>query len=641
MYEPMEEHFKLIGDPANRFPGDPSFSHLDIRFARLIRRLSGTEDETLFLAAALASRAAGEGHVCVDLESMGGKPDTPARAGFVPAGGDAPENPPERVYPDAGAWKKALAQSPAVGDGTAFTPLVLDDAGRLYLYRLWKAETTCAVHLLKRARSRYPIFSTHRFNSALGRLFPGSTGATGDRQAAAAAVAATRRLCIISGGPGTGKTHTAAKILALILLLGIFPRPRILLAAPTGKAAARLRESIRSVKGSLPVSDALKTMIPEDTATLHRILGRIPGRPDFRFHENNPLPADLVVVDEASMMDLSLASALFRAVPESAGIVLMGDSHQLASVESGYVLGDICQGAFPAEKAKGAKNAEKTEAEISEKASDTADGLKDGLSGCIVFLEKNYRFSNKSGIHRLSRAVVQGEGDAVMAILRSGAFDDLQWVGANPVKGWESRLSAAIVKGFGPCVNARDPEQALKALEGFRILSAVNHGSFGVTGLNAFAETLFRRRGWIPGGRQRYAAGYPGRPILITRNLHELRLFNGDTGVIWHAPDGGLHSVFPEADGECRRVAVSRLPEHETAYAVTVHKAQGSEFDEVLLILPEPDTPVLTRELLYTGITRARHRLTLYAGEGAIRRAVSRRIQRRSGLKDALWGSGT
>ncbi|MBW2131777.1 MAG: exodeoxyribonuclease V subunit alpha [Deltaproteobacteria bacterium] len=606
------------------------FSHLDVRFGRLMLRLSGTEDGSLFLAAALVSRAAGEGHVCVDLESIGGKPFT-----------DAPGNPPERVLPKAETWRKTLSESPVVGDGTAFTPLVLDGAGRLYLYRLWKAETTCATHLLKRARSRYPTVSVHRFNDALGRLFPGGAGTFDDRQAAAAAVAATRRLCILSGGPGTGKTHTAAKIIALMLLLEIFPRPRIFLAAPTGKAAARLRESIRSVKDSLPISDALKIMIPEDAATLHRILGRIPGRPDFRFHENNPLPADLVIVDEASMVDLTMASALFKAVPESAGIVLMGDSHQLASVESGYVLGDICQGAFLAGKEKGAPNAEKTGAEISGKAPDAANDPKDGLSGCIVFLEKNYRFSDTSGIRQLSRAVVQGDGDAVMEILRSGAFDDLQWVGTNPSKEWESSLSGAIVKGFGPCVNARDPGQALKALEGFRMLSAVNHGTFGVTGLNAFAETLLRRRGWIPGGRQRYAAGYPGRPILITRNLHELRLFNGDTGVIWRATDGGLYAVFPEEDGECRRVAIPRLPEHETAYAVTVHKAQGSEFDEVLLILPEQDTPLLTRELLYTGITRARHRLILYAGEGAIRRAVSRRIQRRSGLKDALWGSGT
>jgi len=603
-------------------------SALDVRFGLLILRLSGSDDFDIFIAAALTSRAVAMGHVCMDLKEIGSQCLLEAENGM-----------PELVCPAAEPWLKGLKQNRMVGKGDTFTPLVLDTEARLYLYRFWQDETSLAKKILSRIQMPFPEVSRNRLKAALARLFPRDASASDYLQGAAAYITATRRLCVISGGPGTGKTFTAAKILAMVSELEEPRNLRIHLAAPTGKAAARLKESIRLAKGFLPVSDTVKAMIPEEAATLHRLLGSIPGRTDFRFCEKNPLPADLVIIDEASMIDLPLMARLFRALPESSRIVLMGDSDQLASVEAGYVLKDICGDALPSGYVK--ETVEELEAALGlpEGTIGLRKGQERGLSDCIVSLQKNYRFSETSGIGRLSRSVIQGDADGVMDVLCSEKYDDIQWVSGKKADEYQEILSAAVLRGFKPCLKAKGPQEALNAMERFRILCAVNKGPFGVETINAFAEKLFQGQGLIPAGMLRYGLGYRGMPVLITRNHYETQLFNGDTGLIWSDPEKGRYAVFSGTEGKLRVVPISRLPEYETAFAMTVHKSQGSEFDEVFLILSDADLPLLTRELLYTGITRARHRVVLWGSEEVIRRTVSRRIQRRSGLKDALWGS--
>ncbi len=602
-------------------------SRLDVRFARLMRRLSGTGDFPFFLAAALVSRAVSRGDVCLDLHEAAGQTLVEAKEGF-----------PAVACPEAGLWIQSLKESPVVGSGEAMTPLVLDPAGRFYLHRLWEDETLLAGAILERARAPLMDIPPSRLKEALKQLFPRKDGTFDVSQAAAACIAATRRLCVVSGGPGTGKTTLAARILSLLLMLDQVRQSRIHLAAPTGKAAARLKTAIRLAKKTLPVGDALRAMIPEEATTLHRLLGSIPGRPHVRFGEKKPLPTDLVMVDEASMIDLPLMAKLFRALPETARIVLLGDKDQLASVESGHVLGDICEGHSPGSYSGQVAHALEALLELPKGTFGIRKGKEKGLADCLISLEKNYRFQETSGIRQLSRAVKRGDADGVMAVLRSQAHGDIQWVGGDRSALLKEVLENAVLEGFGPCLQTRLPDDALEKMERFRILCALNRGPFGVETLNAFVQRRLQRRGLMPPGAIRQGPGYAGMPILITRNHYETRLFNGDTGLLWFDREKGLHAIFPGVDAGRREVPLSRLPEHEVAYAMTVHKSQGSEFDEVLLVLPDRPLPVLTRELLYTGITRARKRVFLLGGEDVIRHTVTQKIQRRSGLKEALWG---
>ncbi len=387
---------------AERLLEEGILSTLDVRFGRLILRLAGSGGLPLFLAAALTRRAVGRGHVCLDLAEIGEQRLMEGEGGFL-----------ERVCPDADSLRKTLMQNPMVGDGSGIAPLVLDSAGRLYLHRLWECETFLARALLHRSGRFVPPADLLVIKAAVDLLFPRPHGGLPDPQAAAAYLAATGRFCIISGGPGTGKTTTAGKLLALLVSLQMQPI-RIALAAPTGKAAARLKESIRWVKGSLSVGEAVKSVIPEEAATLHRLLGSTPGKAGFRYTPENPLPVDWVLVDEASMVDLTLMAGLFRAVPSHAGIVLLGDRDQLASVETGTVFGDICsRERSPGIAPEVARGLEATFGLEKGSVLTRAAGKK-GLSDCIVTLDTPHRFSAASGIARLSQAVRDGDADGTL-----------------------------------------------------------------------------------------------------------------------------------------------------------------------------------------------------------------------------------
>ncbi|MGH2668488.1 MAG: exodeoxyribonuclease V subunit alpha, partial [bacterium] len=504
-------------------------------------------------------------------------------------------------------WRKQLARSPVVacsGDPDDFRPLVLVGGTRLYLYRYFDYERRLAARLAEMNRPAALPCPEPVAAALLSRLFPQEGGVRPDRQKIAAATALLRRLCIISGGPGTGKTTTVVKVLAL--LLGLHPVLRVALAAPTGKAAARLQGSLRAQLAELPVAAEVKARLPAEAHTVHRLLGHRPGRVSFRHDREHPLPYDLVVVDEASMLDLALATKLVEALPDEGRLILLGDKDQLSAVEIGTVFANLC-----VTRGIGAEMRESVEALTDETLPETGVGA--GLSDAVVWLEQGHRYAQGGAIGALVERVREGDADAVLAFLagRSGGEGGPEVLWRDTVPGAEP-LAATLIEGYAEYLDAvqsgAPPEVVLAAFERRRVLCAVREGEQGTARLNALLAERFRARlGGPPSG----ASWYPGRPVLITANDYTVRVFNGDVGVALPGAGGSFLVHFPHLGGGTRPLAPSRLPEHETAFAMTVHKAQGSEFERVEVVLPSRDSRVLTRELLYTALTRARSSVRL------------------------------
>jgi exodeoxyribonuclease V alpha subunit len=613
-----------------------AFSDLDRHFAAFIEAHAGGEQPLVALAAALVSHKRSEGHICVDLEVIAGSMFPEMAADGV--------NPIQ--LPRLKDWTKALIPSPVVGSPGEFKPLVLDARHRLYLHRYWEYEQSLATAILKRAAELPPQPDPPALSQQLHALFPPESGEPVNWQCVAALAAVRRKFCVISGGPGTGKTHTLVLILALLLALERNRTLRIAVAAPTGKAAARIQDSIRTVKGTLACDETIRAQLPERATTIHRLLGYLPDSARFRYDADNPLPFDVVAVDEASMVDLALMAKLFQAVPSSARLILLGDKDQLASVEAGAVLGDICSAAATSSPAwsgvgQGADGSPLTPslspAEGERVPARAGEGASAGsLADCVVQLRKNYRFGQQSGIYRLSNAINEGRvEDALQILADCGANAAADLVSAPLPRRAELKaaLRARVTAGFSEFLTASDATAALAALARFRILCALREGPFGVAGLNQVAEEILEEAGLIKPQNPWYAR----RPIMITRNDYNLKLFNGDIGLLLPDGDSGEpRAFFPGPDNTLRKFLPLRLPEHVTAYAMTVHKSQGSEFDRVLLILPDRESPVLSRELLYTGITRARTGIELWFDEKVFRAALARRVTRTSGLCDAL-----
>ena len=597
-----------------------TLSPLDLHFAKLMAGLSGKGTEELFLAAALASHYRGEGHICFDLSSMAGKkiqaedPDSPA-------------------CPKLGKWLSSLKAEEVVGKPGEYRPLVLEGS-RLYLYRYWDYEKKLIDSLKARTMNDPAEVNQGLLKEGLKRLFPKKSPGETDWQKVAAFASALKRFCVISGGPGTGKTFTVAKILALLLEL----RPealRISLAAPTGKAAARLQEAIKNAREGLGCPENIKAAIPTEASTIHRLLKTIPDSPYFRFDAKNPLPADVVVVDEASMVDLALLSKLDQAIPLSSKMILLGDKDQLASVEAGAVLGDICDTGNDHRFSRDFSGL--YQKVTGEKIGAGADGQSEpGMRDSIVQLRKSYRFGPASGIGEVSRAVNDGDSTRAVQLLKSGSYGDIRWRELPRAENLAAALKEQAIEGFTPYLKENDPSRVFDLFNRVRILCAVREGPYGVNPLNLLVEQILREEGLI----RREGRWYRGRPVLVTRNDYNLRLFNGDVGITLPDPEarGELRVFFQGTEGIPREFPPLRLPEHETVFAMTVHKSQGSEFDKVLFLMPDRDVRVLTRELVYTAITRAKTMVEVWGKEAIFQAAVSRRISRTSGLRDALWG---
>jgi exodeoxyribonuclease V alpha subunit len=582
---------------------------IDHHFADFICRQAGSDDAHLKTAAALLSNGVVSGDVCLDLSAA-----LKESASYAPAATTAQ------------AWGERLRTFSVVGAPGEYKPLILDDSNRLYLHRYWRYEEELAGAILKRAAAA--DFDRAVLQQGLDRLFP-DRSAEKDWQRVAALAAVTRRFCVISGGPGTGKTSTVVKVLALLLEQRGADGCRIALAAPTGKAAARLKESI--VAGAA-CADEVRGLIPEDVLTLHRLLGYLKGSCSFRHNRDNPLPYDIVIVDEASMVSLPLMAKLVDALRQDARLILLGDRDQLASVEAGAVLGDICNShrshGFSSDFVALAAAVAGDRLEAKEPAPPLADA--------VVQLQKSYRFSATSGIGKVGALVNEGNGAGALSVFEGGEFSDIALADTPPAAGLADALADKIVAGFRSYLKKDSAQEAFTEFGRFRILCAMRSGPFGVEAVNRLVKERLAKAGLIhPGGRW-----YAGEPVMITCNDYNIGLFNGDVGLILPDPDSGgdLRAFFPSGTGTMRKVLPLRLPEHEPAFAMTVHKSQGSEFDNVLLILPDRDTPILTRELIYTGITRAKKSVELLGGGELFVTAVKRRIERRSGLRERLWG---
>lgn len=515
------------------------------------------------------------------------------------------------------AARRRLRASPLVGRPGDYAPLIFDPVAGLYFARHWYDETRLAEGLLARAALRDEV-APERLVPLLDRLFPAGNDGGPDRQKLAAALAARQRLLVISGGPGTGKTTTVVRLLALLAQLSDQP-PAMALAAPTGKAAARLSESVRGALSGLPLSAELQACLPDSAQTLHRLLGLRPGGVRPRYDARHPLPLDVLVIDEASMIDLSLMARTLDALPASARLILLGDRDQLSSVDAGAVLGDLCcQVAYRRPTldwlgALGFPCASLPEAD---------DGA--GLADAVALLTVSHRFSADSGIGALSRAVNQGDAASALALLDAGHRSDL----AHDTT-LDSEMLYRQRDGYWQQVTAGGEPAALSAaFNAFMVLAAERRQ---VEALNQAVESRLERDGRKPAGQP----WYPGRPVMIAANDYALGLFNGDIGFTV-VRDGGLRVAFADADGGWRELSPARLPAHETVYAMTVHKSQGSEFEDVWLALPDAPSPLADRALVYTAITRARSRFRVLGAAGVLAAAIALQSVRHTGLAARL-----
>ncbi len=554
----------------------------DVHVATAVGEAAGETDERVLLAVALACAAVRGGSVCVDLTAVAADP--------LPAPEDGPEPP---AWPEPGAWGEAVAASRAVAAG-----LVRWEHGLVYLDRYREQEQQLVDDLVERARRRSPVDEA-RLAASLGEtlaaVLPGEESAD---QASAVRTAAAQATTILTGGPGTGKTTTVAAL--LVALREQLPadghRLRIALAAPTGKAAARLRQSVHAQAEKLDAEHA-SWLRDLQATTLHRLLRRLPDQHTrFRHHRQNRLPHDVVVIDEASMVSLTMMARLLEAVRPEARLVLLGDPDQLASVEAGAVLTDLVEG---------------------------YDGRADSP---VVRLRHNHRFTG--GIGQLAAALREGDGgaDAVLEVLRAG-HDDVVWIrDADPT----ARIREAAeepARRIHAAAAAGEVQAAVEALDHHRLLCAHREGPWGVRRWNAQVEQ------WLSEVTRDPLRGpaYVGRPLLVTANDYGLDVYNGDTGVVVRGEHGPR--VALGTGDEPRDLALARLPDVETMHAMTIHKSQGSQAEEVTVLLPDPESRLLTRELFYTAVTRARQKVRVVGDEAAVRAAVERRVHRDSGLK--------
>ncbi|SEB09451.1 MULTISPECIES: exodeoxyribonuclease V subunit alpha [unclassified Mycobacterium] len=542
----------------------------DVHVAQRCCALAEETGDVVALAVGLAVRALREGSVCVDLTTVADD-----------IGGDLP-------WPAPAELVAAVADSPLTG-----TAIRLDHERLLYLDRYWREEQQVCTDLL--ALSAQP--SQPVSDAALERLFPPPGFA---EQRAAAQLALTQPVTVLTGGPGTGKTTTVARLLALLAQAAHPGRLRIALAAPTGKAAARLQEAVSAEVAKLETADR-ERLSGLRAVTLHRLLG---GRPDsasrFKHHRGNRLPHDVVVVDETSMVSLTLMARLLEAVRPDTRLLLVGDPDQLTSVQAGAVLADL------------------------------VDGLTDHPSIRIAALHTTHRFG--ASIGGLAEAIRSGDADQVLALLRVGDaaiefIEDAEPAAAlRPVLvGHALKVRACALLGAGA--------DGLAAMDEHRLLCAHRDGPYGVRHWNRQVER------WITDetGQATWSPWYPGRPLLVTANDYALGIYNGDTGLVAAGPDGV--QVYIAGATATQQFSSSRIADVETMYALTIHKSQGSQADEVTVILPPADSRLLTRELFYTAVTRAKKKVRIVGSADEVRAAVQRQALRASGLRDRLRAS--
>lgn len=643
-------------------------------FADTVRRLDAGADPLVVLAAAVASEQLTRGHVCLDLNAASTIP-------FV-SGEDTRNVVSWNDWPDVDAWAERLANSPLVEVRSAADrgdrldrPLVLDrKKQRVYLSRYWFCQQRLASMMTSRLLAEFEPLDEGRLADGLRGLFPDAASPGSRDQCLAVANAVDRRFSVITGGPGTGKTTTVARLLALRLMLQDKPTAerqlrlpldgdagvdaesselKVLLMAPTGKAAQRLNESLRRAAAQLSVSRRIRKALQNCVAgTIHRLLGWTSAPPErggpFRHNAEFPLDADVVLVDEASMVDIALMWRLFDAVRPEAQIILLGDHDQLASVEAGGVLSDLCgdvdQRACP--PARSARLQQRTGLDVPAPSADS-----DALAASVQILRHSHRFEAGSVLGQLAGDIRSGNADAVIDRLRTAATasdDSVVWI--SDAASAPSQIVRRACDGFRDMLTLLrrtpgSPADVVRQLSRCRVLCAHREGRWGEVNFNRLIIDRLASDGLI----DPVAGSYPGRAVMVTRNDYQLNLFNGDVGVVVTDSDGSLSVLFedPAQPDGCRIVPAALVRDPVDCFAMTIHKSQGSEFHRVVVVLPDHESPVVSRELLYTAVTRVRDefddaeqrkpgQLIIAATEESLRHAVDRPIRRTSGLRDAI-----
>jgi exodeoxyribonuclease V alpha subunit len=564
------------------------FSELACQFARYIERVDTSNDELVALTAGLLTEAVSQGHVCLNLSQM-----------------NTLFHNVKHLLPDEfSQWQTRLKQSNVVGSRGEYRPLIMDDNGLLYLYRYWHDEQNVA-SAIKLRSADIALTNQQQLKQMLADWPTTIEGL--DWQKVAVLMALSHQFCVISGGPGTGKTTIVLRLLQCLYQQRA--DYRIALAAPTGKAAARLQHVI---------SDKENETI--QAKTLHRLLGISPHNEQGRYNAERPLPFDVIIVDEASMIDISLMAKLLQALSPTAQLVLLGDSQQLASVESGAVLANLCQETVSFNTGFVDMVADLSAIDLS----DYANNSQATTLNSIVKLQHSYRFDEASLIGRLASAIQAGNAaDVVKELAEAGKQTWLQ-------EEDNARLIAGYQLYFKAIMQVESPLACIQSFDVYRVLCAIKQGPQSVASVNAVIERHIAKLGW----RSQHDF-YHGRPIMITQNDYRQQLFNGDTGLILKDETGQLRACFL-IDNELRWVDLIRLPAHETAFAMTVHKSQGSEFDHVCVVLPQEDTAILNRELLYTAITRAKKQVSLFCNEAILRKTLMTQHERETGLAGLL-----
>jgi exodeoxyribonuclease V alpha subunit len=627
------------------------FNHADVQVADAVARAVPGLSDPVLLAVALAVRATRMSHVCVVLGDLPGSLVLGEDAAPDHDADDAAVKPLDELsWPSLDKWTAAFASSHAVAmvdpamattqsgvvDGVV-RPLVFDGT-RLYLERYWRLERMVGDDLVRRADSDHAsdgdaggagsasnassdvavgsgastAGSAGLIAGILDQLFGPHDGDEPDRQRQAAEAGLERRLVVLAGGPGTGKTHTVSRLLAATYAVAQHEGRtiKVSLAAPTGKAADRMTEAVHQSVAEADIEPALaEPLLATEATTIHRLLGG-GGDTEFRHHRDNPLAADIVVVDEASMISLPLMARLLDAVRPDARLVLVGDPYQLASIEAGTVLGDVVGSAD--------------------------SGGTGPLAGSVIVLKRVHRFASDSGIAALADAIRRGDEDEAIDLLQSGR-DDIEWVRPDDPSAVRSLEQVVVERAVAMARAALDGDAAagLTLATDLKVLGATRWRDFGTYDWRERIERLASRAEPRLAVQSRW---YVGRPVIVTRNDYLNRLVNGATGLVVAAGDRVM-VAFPDAgaDEGIRLVHPSQLASVETWWAMTIHKSQGSEYRHAVVSLPTHGSPVLTRELLYTGVTRAREKVTILGSESAIRTGISRPVARASGLRERLW----
>lgn len=572
----------------------------------------------LFLALSVSQR---DGHSCLDLEDLANKTLWQLKSESIETISLRTSIVEEKLgfnFPDLATVLENLSDF-VVSDQDCANQLVVLEQQQLYLRRYWFFEIELANFIEQKLKQTVKV-DINQTVDIIESLFP-SSGEEVDWQLTSVVNALNKTFSIIAGGPGTGKTYTVTKLLAGLLLQN--ENIRIEMVAPTGKAAQRLSESIISAVNSFKqqevIEEGVLANIPTTASTIHRLLGVIKNSPNFRHHQQNQLNIDVLLIDEVSMVDLPMMARIFRALPEDCKVILLGDADQLPSVATGSVLADLAP--WP--------NTQYSSCNKSFIEQVTKQNLpsfdKNQSIDYLTYLTLSRRFSGDGGIGKIAKLVIASKASESWQLLTEHCDDELDFIGDRPLVEHIKRLTEQF---YAPIFTSTSIEHAFSILESFRILVPTRVGEAGLENINLMVEQHLLKLNCV-GSKQEL---YHGKPIMINQNHYGVNLFNGDIGLLFKDSTGRLMAYFPDGEGH-RCISISRLPSFETVFAMTIHKTQGSEFENVALILPESGTDrLLSRELIYTGITRAKKHLQIYCNKQVWIAGVKQKVSRASGL---------